>query len=87
MPMLIPFPEHQFRPRMPSLIATITVDPPAEDREQHLSSQQRADEQLKLMIEYLTDKSLPDDEKTAREIVLSSPQHMLIEGIHTLLFE
>ena len=64
-----------------AIIATITVDSPAEDGEQPLSSQQRADEQLKLMIEYLTDKSLPDDEKTAREIVLSSPQYVLIEGI------
>ena len=61
--------------------ATVIAHLPAKDGEEPLRIQQRADPQLKPIMEYLTDKSLPDDEKAAKEIVLSRPQYALIDGV------
>ena len=71
MPMLMPSPEHQS-----SLPATASLI--AEDVEEPLCNQQMADPTLKQMIEYRTKRSLPDDERMAKIIILSSTQYALI---------
>ena len=55
------------------IIAMLTTDGPQanEDREETLASQQLADPSLRPMIEYLSDRRLPGDEKEARELMLA----------------
>ena len=54
------------------IIAMLTTDgPQAKDGEEPLASQQLADPSLRPMIEYLSDRRLPGDEKEARELMLA----------------
>ena len=62
------------------IVASLTHDQPLEkDGEGSLANQQRADPSLLSIIDYLAEKKLPDDEKTAREIVLSRDQYALVQ--------
>ncbi len=64
-----------------AIIATVASNMSGTEGQETLGNQQRSDEKLRFLIEYLTDQSLPDDEKVAREIVLSSSQYALIDGV------
>ena len=60
------------------IVATVVSN---SEGDKTLGSQQRSDEKLRPLIEYLAYQSLPGDEKVAREIVLASPQYALIDGV------
>ena len=64
------------------IIANLTSgDVQSREGEDSLLQQQRADPTLKSMMDYLSDATLPNDEKEAKGIVLSSPQYTLLDGI------
>ncbi len=68
------------------IIAMLTSgDVSEEDREerdtQPLAKQQQNDPELKIMINYLKESILPDDETKAKEVVLSSTRYVLIDDI------
>ena len=65
------------------IIAMLTSgDVPEEDRERvthPLANRQQDDPELKIIIEYLKESKLPEDETKAKEVVLSSARYTLIE--------
>ena len=64
------------------IIAMLTTDgPQAKDGEEPLASQQLTDPSLRPMIEYLSDRRLPEDEKEARELMLAHSRYSLIDGV------
>ena len=70
----------------PAVVATIyTCSTEAvqsiEDSAGTLSEQQRADLTLSCIIRYLEDEVLPDDDKKARELILSRSQYALLDGV------
>ena len=66
------------------VVATLEpVDPEKEAKsgDDHLSERQRSDPSLAVIFEYLETNSLPEDEKQARELVLSKSQYQIVEGV------
>ena len=62
------------------IIAAVSAhQSPAKDGEATLASRQRADPELNPIIEYLSTGALPEDDKTARGIVVSQNQYAIIE--------
>ena len=70
----------------PAVVATIyTCSTEAvqsiEDSAGTLSERQKADLTLSCIIRYLEDEVLPDDDKKARELILSRSQYALLDGV------
>ena len=57
------------------------ADQSNEDSAGTLSERQRADLTLSCIIRYLEDEVLPDDDKKARELILSRSQYALLDGV------
>ena len=53
----------------------------AKGGEADIAKRQEADPDLKMMIDYLCDGTLPEDDKAARRLVLSRPQHALLDCV------
>ena len=68
------------------IIAMLTSgDVQEEDREERdtspLANEQQNDPELKRMIDYLTESTLPEDETRANKVVLSSTKYTLIDNV------
>ncbi len=53
----------------------------AKDREPDLGARQRADHELRQIIDFVADGTLPEEEKRAREIALTKAQYEVVDGV------
>ena len=69
----------------PTIVAAIegSVDDPdmEEQQESTLSERQRLDPDLQLVIAYLEDDTLPDNDRKARELVLGKTQYTMVDRV------